>query len=404
MNIDEIKDVIAAGQSETLYGVAESAFNLKIQETLLESENPTLLTILAYNTNAHPEILEQLGEKQNPDILRAVASNPNTETELLKKLSIHEEQQIRSQVAYNASTDIETLLKLATDPTIPVRSGVAYHSDTPTHILTHLASDTSLEVVINVATNETTPPDTLETLATHYDERIRIQVAYNPNINETTTDILLEDNPKIVKALANNTATNAETLSKIFNKHPNNESIVESVAEHPNTPTELLTKILTLNPSEKTQTNLARNTNTSTDVLTQLSTHPNEHIRHCVAQNPNTNQNTRRALTQDTPVVATSTIWQGTKLTPDEHKELYTLLEKRNLITTSLTVHALTHKTPFSQNKLIELYELGDTHTKTLIQKNYTITHPLLTQLISTNKQAPKNILNPTADAASKQR
>jgi len=140
-----------------------------------------VLTNLAENKNADPEILDQLANLTETRVPRFVADNPSASQETLAKLAKSEDYWIRQGVLGNPSISVETLKGFINDESEDIRSLVPIHPKVTPEILDKLSDEAFWITRKAVAEHSKTDAKTLAKLAKDSDKDVRKAALKNPN-------------------------------------------------------------------------------------------------------------------------------------------------------------------------------------------------------------------------------
>lgn len=211
------------------------------------------------------------------------------------------------------------------------------------------------------AANITTPAETLQLLSASEDITVKSTLATNP---ATPTDILRKlaecDNTFILTQLATNPTAPPDMLNKLA-EHTN-FLIIENVIKNPNVTTQTLQYLTTVS-DRKTRLALAVLPTLPENLVYTLAFDPDVEV---AASTLTCLKHVRMRLR---PVLVI--------------EKIFNILNTRNIVNETIMSVVLTNKVNFSQSQLIEIIELYDTNIKQLVKTNYTLTHPLLQQLLN---------------------
>lgn len=238
----------------------------------------------------------------------------------------------------------------------------------------------------------TTDPKTLAVLASDLNDNVRMEVAANPNISKDILITLAEDNSNEVRA---ETAANAKTPVDVLTvlASDSDKHVRWRVAQNPNTPVDVLT-VLATNLDEYVRWRVAYNENTPSETLIVLASDVKDEVRWHVAGNSaassdllwclltdNDKPTVNRAATRlrDQNLSLTDSTWANSETL----KTIYGVLQRNNVLNASMLTQLLKAKIVLTQLELIELCELYDGNIRELIKNNYTVTHPLLEQILA---------------------
>ena len=226
-------------------------------------------TIAAKNLKISQETLIQLIQDKHSTVREAAINNPFAPASVLKQLDILQ----------NKNTSPQSLNQLSNSKWVIIRQGVARHPNTDKNLLKQLAEDRVSMVRLGVAENPHTPSSLLELLAVDKDDAIVIAVANHPhtslNILEQLAILGKPDNP--IKQAA---------VKALINRFP--DKISKTLADCITSFTPIYTRLLVfLHPSTPSEI-LAQNIHSSSWLE-----------RYAIAQNPNTPDDVRTALTRD---------------------------------------------------------------------------------------------------------
>ncbi len=298
---------------------------IHVLEKLADKEDSsileTILTNLCRNSKTPDSTLQDLAQTSDFKICAAVARHRNTESTTLAQLAKHHRWEVRTVVAKNLKTPFVTLVKLIQDKHQTVRIAAINNPYAPASILEQL----------DVLKNPNTSLQTLNTLSDSKWAIVRQGVARHPNTDKNLLKQLAEDNISMVRqGVAENPVTPGSLLELLA--IDKDDAVVVAVASHPNTSLNILEQLAILGKpgNQIKQTALKALMNRFPDKISQVLAdcitsytpiftrllvflHPstpseilaqNIHSsswleRYAIAQNPNTPEGIRAALTHD---------------------------------------------------------------------------------------------------------
>ena len=205
---------------------------------------------------------------------------------------------IREKVAGNINTPEDVLEKLAFDPYVSVRKEVAKNRNTTPLVLDKLASDSYVEIRETVAANSHTRPSTLEKLMHDPHVDVQTQDALNKNSTPQILDQLVEESDlEVWRAVARNRRTSRQTLKRL-SQESNYIGLLAEVARNNQTSPDVLDN-LSSNASSRVRTEAARNWSTRADILHILAKDASISVRTEVAGNKTSSPDTLELLSND---------------------------------------------------------------------------------------------------------
>lgn len=246
---------------------------------------PTVREALSQNQSIDPKIIDELSQDSNLAVISAAASNPNLKPERLSELANHRSYIVRNEVARNPSAPSPILEKLAQDSEWGVRRSVASNLNATKELLNRLSNEEIPEIQLAVAENPATDMDTLVGLWSKVPS-VRQAVVENPSCTEEFLLGALED---ALKLRPDQDDTWDDSLKGQTN-------IREAVAQRTNLTRTLIEKLIK-DPSHYVRKYLASNTLLVESDLAILALDSDENVRQAVVENPNTSSESKAAAT-----------------------------------------------------------------------------------------------------------
>lgn len=317
---------------EIAQGVARNPSTSRdVIDKFYECNNNEILKSLAGNRGPYASHrASNLYAHPNTDVRNHLASNPSVFPETLHLLATDENWLVRMSVIHNPSTSTETLTTLTQDTTVRVREAASDkiaqrdgQEIKDRYVEQQRGQNTKSPVVLDalskshdsgirsvVACNPLTAHKTLLALSKDVCSTVRSNVAYHPHTRSFVLEQLAEDTDWGVRlTVARNPNTPPETLKYLAARHPNDVVLVQTIAQNPSTPTETLLKfvsdtdwnvrkavaqntqldfakfleLLVQDDVTEVRNQLAKNPNTSVDVLNTLARDKNWAVRLAVA-------------------------------------------------------------------------------------------------------------------------
>ena len=280
---------------------------------------------VAGNPNTPVEILRELSNSKDNITIEKIAGNHNTPIEILKELikkyitqDIDDEDDYDDEYDYDDGEDrkqkeleAEIVSSAISNPNLPAifieeifktypnyHYYIALNPNTPPEILAELSLDNNEGVRKSVAQNPSTSVDVLRELSKNENETVRCYVALNPNTPvETLVELSRDQDSEVRRYLARNPNTPVEIANKIKNTE-SERFVTRDLAKNPDTSADVLRE-LSQNWDTFTRSNVAQNPNTPTETLAELSKSEDQQIPAYVAENPNTSVETLVELSKN---------------------------------------------------------------------------------------------------------
>jgi len=197
------------------------------------------------------------------------------------------------QAEIDAASDADIDAEIATASTKELIE-IARFDECPVRILVRLALHDDPEVVLRVAANRTTPAEVLRRLAQHPSQSVRRAVANNPNTPQEELTALASEFARIV---AKNPATPPALLESMVDGDPD---VRAALAENRATPAHVLA-VLARDSDTHVVMTVAINPSTDPETLSGLTHHALNAVRQVAYRNRNT------PLLRKAPVLGTKT-------------------------------------------------------------------------------------------------
>ena len=204
--------------------------------------------------------------------IRWAVSHPKAPSRLLAKIERElttggtAREAIRANIADHPKASARLLLRMSTDASPRVRAAVARNPKASAQLLGRLANDRNRRVRAAAADHSAVSPELLATLAHDAVPMVRSSVAHNGATPRSTLDLLTADNTGwVAAAAAANPGTSASAATAAQRRLIDAGDVLAQYAVY-------------------------SRENTDADLLVELSQHPDEYMRFCVAGHPNTPQ------------------------------------------------------------------------------------------------------------------
>lgn len=160
--------------------------------------------------------------------------------------------------------------------------------------------------------------------------RVRKCLLENPNLPEDMYNFLIKNN-FLVGLAVNDPETSPETLRKIFNEYSrqgktygvSGRQVMEYFANNSNTPSDVL-RDLASHPSIIIRKYVAMNPNLPSDLMLKFANHTDKDIRSSVAFNPSVTPDILRKMSDDPEDEVRSAVASNTNTPTDVLQKLYT--------------------------------------------------------------------------------
>jgi hypothetical protein len=311
---------------------------ISVLEELARDVDDTVRSVVSENQNLPIGSLMELTQDSSINIRASLARhrrNRQVPVRILERLAMDEAEQVRSQVANNPDTPIEILNQLAQDPSfevcralsrnlnasesileiIAIQKGIAnpYNAKTPGNAFT-AAIEQALQTdfrfrdkaVDDLLKNHTSqiPAEILEQLAASYKtDWVRSSIAHHSNTPDTALRLMVDDvYGPVLWGIARNRNTSPELLDQLLN-HPNlspqdYQQIYGAIIERAVVPLNIIERLLeTAQPSIR-QRVVTRDSLSEELINRLIATESDEHVLVALARNPILNSDQLTQLAQ----------------------------------------------------------------------------------------------------------
>lgn len=353
---------------------------------LLLLENPQLPLDISYWTLRKLLTLKEVpgwlltgaAVHPNSEIVYFVARHPQTSIEILHQIipRSHDDVRIGICISQRGDVTLEILEVLAKDSPIPVKLHLAKQDNTPPSVLTILADSTDknwnvcLELHVSVAKHPHTPIAVLSQLLASGEFKIKRAIAMRENLPKSLFVALAMDyRIYAMNILPQNHSISATLLTEL-STHPELH-IRQIVAAHPNTPTPILEQAVN---EQALHDFLAQNPKVPIPVLEQILSDASIKIKNAIAQNPVTPSHLLDQLAQT-------------------HDHDLLILIARHHHTDNSTLERILQRLAFDTRLSVHKFVAKHPHTPVDILRNWAEKHPQLRPWIAQNPNLPPDIL-----------
>lgn len=193
------------------------------------------------NKKLQPEIIKLLSNDKDPEVREYVARRKDiTDRELFEKLASDENEMVRNTIALHSNLPIDMLEKLSYDKSLLVRQSVAYNKNTPAEILVRLGRSDKSWIREAVAMHKNTPKEVLLKLLKDEDELVKREAEDELYEREFGPRQINEEEERKCK-LARDANTSIDILTEL--SKDSSVLVRDTITENPNTPMEILLKL-----------------------------------------------------------------------------------------------------------------------------------------------------------------
>lgn len=317
---------IAAFHSLQQEGVSPRTLE-RSAENALRSRDYFLLSAVARNPSAPPELLLELARSDDPGlhekragmiqlfdrdslaVVRKVLRNPSTPAEAIPLLARSTNAYVLGDLAGHAGTPEPILRQIyGRSDGYLVHWGLARNPGTPPEILAEIAEKTDLMgtwiVASNLAGNPATPPPLLERLAAHEHHTVRYGLAGNPSISRALMEEMSTDPERRIRVhLTQNEAIGLDLVERLA---ADPDEYVRRYAgfafgrigASPSTPPQVVRRMAT-HADKLVRREAARNPNLDRDLAARLAADPESTVRYYLASNEHLDRDLLELLARD---------------------------------------------------------------------------------------------------------
>lgn len=214
----------------------------RAQERLAVDHLPGVRATLAANAAVVSEpLLRELANDEYDDVRRSVAHNPSVPLDVLTEIAESTRIGPGLMPRVMSATD-EELRLLAASPSARVRMLVAARTALPAEVFTQLVTDDDIRVVKALASHPALSPDQLRTLAARHGPSLFRMLATNPHCDPELLHHMAHNATarRIYRSVAEHPNTHPETLLLCLE----DDNARRWAAQHPNLPTNILLNLL----------------------------------------------------------------------------------------------------------------------------------------------------------------
>jgi len=209
-------------------------------KTLSEDKHSEIRTNIARLKDTPPEILKSLTSDHNVSVRRALAKNPSAPFDTIEALSKDTDEAVCFGVATNAASNQVALMHLYNQIQFDFTRQLAKHENSSPDLLLALSQHKDDLVRRAVASNQSTPTEVLSKLETDIQVRVS-QRAKRQLINRSEGFKPIHDELQFLREIAKDTETASEKLAEL-SKHED-YYIRKTIAENASTPDEVLLEL-----------------------------------------------------------------------------------------------------------------------------------------------------------------